>query len=382
MLSKERLRAFLAQDPGNPELACQLCDAYIADAELSDAVEVLSALPPSARELPAVSFRISRIDLLFGRYAEAARRLSELVRVAASPATYHDLAFAQLCLHDLDSASASLAEAEAQFAPSADHAILAARIALMRRDYAAADEALGGALELEPGHPTVLGLQALSALDAGDTARAQSLAEACLRQAPQQHEALLAAGAIGLYQQDVEVASLHFGAALERYPNSGRALSGMGQAWMLRGDPAAAEPLLQHATQVMPDHIGTWHALGWLQLLGGRREQAEHSYRQALALDRNFAESHGGVAVTALLAGRTDEGHSHLERSLRLDPNCISGRYAQVLWLEAQGQQQAADTAFAALAQQGLMAGVADATLSATELARRLKARLTAVVPR
>lgn len=89
-----------------------------------------------------------------------------------------------------------------------------------------------------------------------------------------------------------------------------------------------------HAVVAMPDHIGTWHALAWAQLLLGDVQAAEASYRSALALDRNFGKSHGGLAIVELLTDRLPEGEASMNRALKLDPGAVSGRYAKSLWLQ------------------------------------------------
>ncbi|QBG98352.1 hypothetical protein EYC56_01375 [Xanthomonas oryzae] len=378
MPSVDKLSAYLAKDPANPELACQLCDALIETGQSARAETVIAALPADVAALAGVQFRAARLDLLAGRYVEAEARLQPLAERHAAPALDHDIAFAQLCQQNLDGAALTLAAARQRHGDNAEFAVLAARIALMRADYAAADMALASALAFAPQHPTALGLSALCALDAGDTPRATEQASTCLELFPDQHEALLTSGALALYVQDDVTAAAHFERALGRFPMSGRALSGLGQARMLQGALIPAKALLTQATQTMPDHIGTWHALGWLHLLDGERSAAEACYQRAYALDRNFAESHGGLAVVALLDGRREEGEAHLRRALKLDPTSISGRYAQSLSLADHGEQAQSEAVFAALMRDGALAGAqALGAQTPAEMARRLRARLS-----
>ncbi|CAD2251768.1 tetratricopeptide repeat protein [Xanthomonas arboricola pv. juglandis] len=378
MPSVDKLSAYWAKDPANPELACQLCDALIETGQSARAEDVIAALPADTASLAGVQFRAARLDLLAGRYVEAEARLQPLAERHAAPALDHDIAFAQLCQQNLDGSAATLQKARARHGDNAEFAVLSARIALMRSDYAAADKALAAALAFTPQHPTALGLSALCALDSGDTTRAVEQAHRCLALFPDQHEALLTAGALALYAQDGAAAGIHFERALKRFPMSGRALSGLGQAQMLQGALAPAKVLLTQATQAMPDHIGTWHALGWLHLLDGERLAADACYRRAYALDRNFAESHGGLAVVALLDGQREEGEAHLRRALKLDPGSISGRYAQSLLLADNGEQAQSEAVFAALMREGALAGAhALGAQTPPEMARRLRARLS-----
>jgi Tfp pilus assembly protein PilF len=81
----------------------------------------------------------------------------------------------------------------------------------------------------------------------------------------------------------------------------------------------------------MPQHIGSWHGLAWCQLMRGDVEAARASFEAALVLDRNFGETHGGLAVIAALQGRKQEASEAIERAQRLDRSGLSARYAQAL---------------------------------------------------
>jgi Flp pilus assembly protein TadD len=73
-----------------------------------------------------------------------------------------------------------------------------------------------------------------------------------------------------------------------------------------------------------------------------RRRGCRSGIAQALALDRNFAESHGGLAVVAVLQGREEEARASLKRALRLDPQAMSAQYAEMLLLQRAGKQEEA----------------------------------------
>ncbi|WP_257998727.1 tetratricopeptide repeat protein [Xanthomonas arboricola] len=153
MPSVDKLSAYWAKDPANPELACQLCDALIETGQSARAEDVIAALPADTASLAGVQFRAARLDLLAGRYVEAEARLQPLAERHAAPALDHDIAFAQLCQQNLDGSAATLQKARARHGDNAEFAVLSARIALMRSDYAAADKALAAALAFTPTSP-------------------------------------------------------------------------------------------------------------------------------------------------------------------------------------------------------------------------------------
>lgn len=143
--------------------------------------------------------------------------------------------------------------------------------------------------------------------------------------------ALVASGSLALEDQDEPTATTHFDRAIERNPTSGRAWSGKGLSTMLRLELDTAIEDLKKAVHYMPEHIGTWHALAWCQLLKGDTAGAEENFRKSLEIDRTFGETHGGLAVVYALQGKIVEAEPEIKRALRLDPNCFSGRFAQSL---------------------------------------------------
>jgi tetratricopeptide (TPR) repeat protein len=369
------LRGYLAVDPGNTQLACDLVDALFAAGDFVGADASIAALPDAAQDAAGVRFRRARCALVLGRYAEAAELLGALIADGhENVALWHDLAFAQLCMRQNRDAAATITAAEARFGADAELAVVAARVALMEGDFARSNAALDTALALAPEHATALGLRALVLLDSGETDAGMEVALACLALYPEQHEALLVAGTVALWRQDLGNADLYYQRALARYPNSGRALSGYGQLLMLRNDLPAAITQLEHAVVAMPDHIGTWHALAWAQLLQGQLDAAETSYRQAYALDDNFADSHGGLALVDALKGRTNEAEQSVKKALRLNAQCVTALYAKTLLLSDSGRTDEADALLA-----GLMGQInLPSTMNIHDFARNLRSRFKA----
>jgi Tfp pilus assembly protein PilF len=81
----------------------------------------------------------------------------------------------------------------------------------------------------------------------------------------------------------------------------------------------------------MPSHVGTWHGQGWCELLQRRYASALDAFERALALDRNFAETHGGLAVVHARRGDRDAAMQAIERAMRLNKHGFAARYAQAV---------------------------------------------------
>ena len=90
-------------------------------------------------------------------------------------------------------------------------------------------------------------------------------------------------------------------------------------------------------------------ATGLFREVGYDAARIEDIAERALTIDRNFAETHGGLAVIAVLEGDGAAAAACIKRALRLQPGCLSARYAEVLALGRAGKHEAAQAAFEAL---------------------------------
>ena len=102
----------------------------------------------------------------------------------------------------------------------------------------------------------------------------------------------------------------------------------------------AARHHLELAVTCMPEHIGTWHLLAWVHIMRGDVPSARVAFDRALLLDRNFGETHGGLAVIACLEGREADARASIKRATRLDPRGLSAQYARMLLFQRHGQHK------------------------------------------
>jgi len=328
------------------ELAMALAEELLLGGQPRDAYAVLADHPASAT--PAFQHRMAQLALSAGDYALALQSLETLRAEHDSDiAVDHDHAFALMCLRRLDDAADATASALEKYGPQPSLQLLQGRLAMLSGDLDKAVVVLSALAQRQPDNAQVQGVLALALLDTDDLARAATHAAAAIALQEHQHEALLVLGSLAL-QSAPAVAMRHFQLAVDTYPGSGRALSGLGQSQMLQGGITAAEGTLVQATRAMPEHLGTWHALAWSQLLQGNVDAARTSFEQSYGVDRTFGDTHGGLALVHALQGRTAEAEDALKRALRLDPNSMTAQYAQVVLRSGRGE--------AALAQQGLAA--------------------------
>lgn len=199
------------------------------------------------------------------------------------------------------------------------------------------DEACTWVQQLEQGGqrlaPAAAGVAALIAVDANALELAQRwcAAATCEEAAPWSAEALVAAGTLALGERRAGRARQLADAALERNGQEGRAWALRSFAQMLEQDFSGALVSFAEAVHHAPEHIGTWIGRGWTQMLMQDLAGARTSFEAALALDRNFGESHGGLAVVLALQGERAAAEQHAEWALRLDHRNLSAQFARAL---------------------------------------------------
>lgn len=334
-----QLQAFAERDPSNLLLQCDLIDAWLQEGRATEAAAHIQDLSAELRSADAVRFRAARCALVQQNFAQAQTMLSELAqRGVGGVAVRHDLAFAHLGQGDIDGALASLEGVDLAGSDGLATALLKAR-ALFHKQQTGEALALLDTRRGEGAHAAeLLGLRALLRLDLGDAEAAGEEASAALAIDAEQHEAMLVQGTLALWHRQLDTATQIFQQVLGNFPDSGRALLGLGLSLMPQGDIPAARAFLDRATRSMPTHPGSWHALAWCQLLEGDLAGAKHSFEQALVADRTFGESHGGVALVYALRGERATAEEALKRALRLSPQSQTGRYAQSVLLLDDGR--------------------------------------------
>jgi tetratricopeptide (TPR) repeat protein len=339
-----QLQALLAADPGNQLLSIDLFDGFITEGRYDEGLALADTLDASLRVNPAIRLRVARCALSTSRAAFAIDELTAaMVAGDTSPVVRHDLAFALFCTGQREQAEEVLAPVVVFSDEIPEIGLLHARLLFHRGDLDAAGLVADVVTSSHPQRADAWGLAALIHLDRNVYDVAAHAASRALAMDPRQQDALLAKGGIALTQGDAPTALSCFDAVASHSAANGRAMGGAGEAHLLAGDHKAARPLLEHATLLQPGHLGTWHALAWTQLLAGDVTLAAASFRMALDVDRNFGESHGGMAIVYALEGKAELADQAIRRARRLDPEGNNARYAESLLLEAAGQSTEAD---------------------------------------
>jgi tetratricopeptide (TPR) repeat protein len=330
-----RLLGHLAADPGNPKL---LADAAQAAYDAQDVILAAQLLGRIAEPLPAALYPLKALVALGnGRFAEAAELFEDLRKTSGdTPALRFNLAWSKAMQNDFEPVVVLLDEEALAASPRAPALMVHALHHLARYD-----EALASGQELAkrfPGNEELMGALATLALDVERPDLARRYGEHA-RSDPEGQAAL---GVLALGDHQTEQ-SLHlFEEALSRQPNNPRALVGKGLGLLASGRTAEGAATIDRGAELFRTHLGSWIAAGWAYFACGNPAAARARFERALAIDANFSESHGGLAVLDIAAGNLDEAKRRCEIALRLDRRCFGAALAKSMLLEREGRPGAA----------------------------------------
>lgn len=291
-ISETRLRAH----SDDPLARWTLAQALIARREYRGAIEVLEKLDADGALHAAARQDLGLCYFCLGEYERARIPLELLYR--AGERTSGLLRLLVTTYHHLGLTAEAAAVADGNGEP------------------ARADAGLAGAY-------------ALLYLDLTRPADAARWAKVALALDPRCLDALTVDATLSLARGNRGCAREGFENALALAPHTGRAWIGLGSIALLERDFPRAIERLSRGVELMSDHVGSWHVLAWAYLLSGDLTNAERAFAQALALNRNFAETHGGLAAVAALRGDRAGAERRLETALRLDPACLSAQFAR-----------------------------------------------------
>lgn len=324
----DRFERFLAVDPANPHLLATAIDLSLAQGRLDTALKhAQSAIALRPNDLTFMN-RYGSVLIARGQLDEAQTVLEKLAAQTADVAVAFNLALVYF-------RQGRYAQARSTFEPYlGQQGAAPAGVTLFVRTLHHLGD-IENAVRVAAHYKAVccrdadfLAAAGLAYLDDDQLDAARHFSEAALALGKRPLEALVVGGSVALARDDADAAKAFFNEALSVSPSDGRSWSGLGMASLLTGELGDARDQLQHAVEHMPAHIGSWHALGWCQIARGELADARETFDAALALDRNFGESHGGVAVVAALQGRNADAEASMQRALRLEPEGLSAKYA------------------------------------------------------
>jgi tetratricopeptide (TPR) repeat protein len=313
--------AIAAFDAGLNDLAAQLLDQYAA----------LDTLPAKLLNLKGL------LALASHDPGSAAQVFEELrTRDADNPALKFNLAWAKAMTGAWREALDLLDDSTLGASPRAP----SLKIHVMHH-LSMYDEALATGANLAekfPADQALMGALATLALDAGKA----DLARGYAQKSGTSPEGRAAQGFIALGDHENHRALALFEEAIAEQPINPRAWIGKGLGLLADGRTAEGSSAIDRGAEMFGDHIGSWIASGWAHFVRGDNAAARRSFERALAIDANFSECHGGLAVMDIADGHVMEAERRCEIALRLDRRCFGAALAKTLLLAGSGRHDLA----------------------------------------
>jgi tetratricopeptide (TPR) repeat protein len=320
-----RLLGYLENDPINADLLTDAVESALDIGDLDQAeslnARLIEVLPLDVRG----PYYASMIAMKRGAFEQSAAVLERLLDEHDYPNIRFNLAWSKAMAGKKRDALAVIDDKTVEAIPAA--AML--RVQLMH-EHGDFDGAFAVAHHVMALHPTDQGLMAAIATLATDM-EDMELARQCAELAGDHPEGLAVSGLIEFENGDIAAARRLYDRSISIRDHNPRAWVGRGLSALVENAPADAARDIDRGAQQFGDHIGSWIAAGWAHCLAGNREEARERFEHALAIDHNFAESHGSLAVIDVLSGNQDAARRRIVTALKLDRECFAAALAQVL---------------------------------------------------
>ncbi len=326
-----RTEDYLVSDPNNAELLAIAIDLSMATDDLAGATRHAEHAHAAHPENGALRYRHAQVLAASGKWDEAAGAFAAMLEMNPHVNLATCLAGCDMHLGRYGAVLETLAPYREDATLPIEAATLMVRALHHLGQYSAAADLIEATQARLTVDAPFCGAASLLYLDFGKTVLAEAMAARALEDGSPPLDALVTLGSIALERLETAPARVRFNQVLTSNPRDGRSWSGLGVASMLERDMHGGKGHFEQAVNFMPEHIGSWHGLGWCRLLSEDLSGAEQAFAAALALDRNFGESHGAVAVVAAYRGQHLAAEQSIRTALRLDPDCLTAHYAQTV---------------------------------------------------
>jgi tetratricopeptide (TPR) repeat protein len=337
--SVARYEAYLKADPDNPHLLVALGDLYHRSGKFDQALGCYEKCLAGNPEHSIALSRVASVLISQHRFVEAERALRRALSAGEPDAALlHNLGLSLYCQQRWAEALDAFRQAQALGLDAIDNVRYRTYALHHLGDTEHAIEACKQWLERDPGE-AVNGYLAILEMDHGDMPSAHQRAEAVLAKHPDNPDAALVQGMWLTEHQEIDSARGHFEAVVRAEPENPRGWLGIGLVRLYQEETAAAIEAIETAFRQMPKHVGTLVTLGWAKFANRDLAGAEQTFRQAIALDRNFGEAHGGLAITLVFLKRYGEARRATRLALKLNPQGFGAIYAQGALLALDGKR-------------------------------------------
>lgn len=332
-----RLVHYLESDPQNVSLLGDAANAALSAKKPDLALELLARLG-ALKPLNETQENLAGVAALqIGDHETARGHFARLLQSHPDDASLRfNHAWALAEARRFEEALSALDDQTAETLPQA--AMLQVQLMHELGQFDRAHERARAYAAIFPEHQGLMAAVSVLAVDVEDL----DLARACAEKGGDHPDALTTRGMLALDDARDDEARDMFARALAQNSASPRAWLGRGLVAMAKGAHNEAAQDLEHGATLFDSHVGSWIAAGWAHLLSNDHAKARQCFERALEIDRNFGETHGSLAVLALLEGKSEDAQRSADVALRLDPKSMSAILATSMLLEAQGKPDVA----------------------------------------
>lgn len=347
-----RYESYVRADPGNPLLWMNLGDLYHQDSRFDEAIACFERCLHDHPEYASARSGLAAVMLSQNRFVDAERLLRQLLRhEPRNPMLLFNQGLSLYYQERWSEAEECFRSAQSLGLTTPDCYAYLARCRHQAGDMTRAiqlcQQWVDSARDAES-----RGYLALLYMDQGNLATARQLAHEVLVSSPDNVHAGLVLGTASIESQDIAQAHEQFERIIAREPENARAWLGIGLAALYLQKSAEAIAALEKAAQLIPDNVGIRVTLGWATVGARDLVGAERIFRDALEIDRNFGEAHGGLATALALQTQIEAAREEITRARRLDAHGFGAVFAQTVILKLQGKTQAATDILSGLLQQ------------------------------
>ncbi len=351
-----RHERYHAADPSNPRLLRTLGDLYHQNGQFEKALEAYQRSQALAPEDRTLRGRVAGVYLSLNRIEDAEREWRALLAEGADDAAlHHNLG---VCLYHREQYPEAIVELRAARERGLADPDSLRYLAYALHRTGGMQEALAVCdawLKLAPSAATA-GYRALVQMDGGDMAAAVESAGLVVGDAPEEPSANLVLGIFSIEKQDIDDATMRFERLTLAEPDNARAWVGLALTHLYAQRHSEAIASFERALVLMPDNVGTIVALAWTHFTNRDVAAAERTFRRAIAVERNFGEAHGGLALVLVWQNRREEARREITFARRLDPHGFGLAYAQSVLLALEGQRPEGEALLARKLEQSLRA--------------------------
>lgn len=332
-----RLLGYLESDPGNPALLRDCATAAMAAGEAAVADDCYARLGELGGLTESDTSAAGLAAMRSGQHARAIGLFEPLVAAhPKDPAIRFNLAWSLALDRQFDRAGELLDEATIAALPQA--AMLDLQLAHERGDFDGAAEKIRPYLATHGNYAPLQAAASVLAMDIDDEVLARQAAIA----GGDHPDAMTTLGTLMVGDGNVKEARDLLERALARKEDSPRAWIGLGLANLGLGATNDALQQIDRGAALFEDHLGSWIAAGWAHLIAGDQDMAKDRFERAMAIDDNFAECHGSLATIYALRGDRIDAERSITIAFRLDRQCFSAAFAQMLVASAKNDSRAA----------------------------------------